>query len=199
MNDINTDSKFALRKKYRDIRAVIPTTYRTDAAIAAAKLFANHPLFKRSHHIACYLAVNNEFDTSPIIEAIWLAKKFCYLPVLTKEQEKSLFFVRYEQGDPLHRNRYSILEPINISQKISPDQLDITITPLVAFDLLGHRLGTGGGYYDRTFAFLHETTEKKPHMLGLAYAAQQTQHLPFDPWDILLEGVITEQSIIIFP
>ena len=70
------------------------------------------------------------------------------------------------------------------------------IAPLVAFDLQGHRLGTGGGYYDRTFAFLHELAIRKPDMMGLAYAAQQAPQIPSDPWDITLNSVVTEQSII---
>lgn len=202
------ESKFELRKKYRGIRAKIPVSYRREAALAAAKLWVNYPLFRQSVHMACYLSVKDEFDSSGVIEAIWQAKKYCYLPVLAKEED-SLFFVRYEFGDALHLNRYSILEPVNRSRTIPASMLDVVITPLIAFDLSGHRLGTGGGYYDRAFAFkrggtanlVHRDSEneadlKKPHLLGLAYAVQEAKELPFDPWDVLLEGVITERGII---
>lgn len=131
-------------------------------------------------------------DTSPIIQAIWRAKKKCYLPVLT--EGRSLYFVRYDENDTLQPNQFSILEPENTSRKIAPEQLELVILPLVAFDLQGHRLGTGGGYYDRTFAFMH-ANHKKPKLLGLAYSKQQADCIPFDPWDITLAGVVTEQGV----
>lgn len=189
-----TLSKTALRKKGREICSKIPLAQRQQAARAAATLFVNQPLFKRADHIACYLSCKDEFDSSPLIEAIWQAKKKCYVPVLNTEKEKSLYFVRYQYGDALHVNRYSILEPVNTTRKIAPEELELVITPLLAFDIHGHRLGTGGGYYDTTFAFLPTSTGRKPHMIGLAYAAQQMELLPHDPWDILLNGVVTEKK-----
>jgi 5-formyltetrahydrofolate cyclo-ligase len=147
-------------------------------------------------HIACYLPFNDEFDSLPVIETIWQAKKYCYLPVLSKSDEKSLCFVRYDYGDALHRNRYGILEPVNLSRVMLPNLLDIVVMPLLAFDVLGHRLGTGGGYYDCTFAFLHDQQDKKPVMVGLGYAAQQVALMPSDPWDIMMAGVVTEDGFI---
>ena len=147
-------------------------------------------------HVACYLPFNDEFDSWPVIEAVWQAKKYCYLPILSQSDEKSLCFVRYDYGEALHQNRYGILEPVNISRIMLPNLLDIVVTPLIAFDVLGHRLGTGGGYYDRTFAFLHEQQDKKPVMVGLGYAAQQVALLPSDPWDVMMGGVVTEDGFI---
>ena len=191
------DSKFILRQKFRDIRAQIPVLYRQEAALHAAALFDTLPALKHSLHIACYLAFKDEFNSSPVIEAIWKAKKHCYLPVLTEDDGKSLYFVRYEYGDALRPNRYAILEPVNVSRVIAAEKLDMVVTPLLAFDRHGHRLGTGGGYYDRTFAFMHSTLEKKPSMIGLGYAAQEASQLPDDPWDIKLNGVVTEKEIIL--
>jgi len=139
----------------------------------------------------------DEFDASPIIETIWQAKKHCYLPILSENDKNPLIFSRYNSGDRLHANRYSILEPVNIScNNILPENLDIVITPLVAFDLHGHRLGAGGGYYDRTFAFLQAHPRERPCMIGLAYASQQADSLPTDPWDIPLHFVLTEKEFI---
>lgn len=187
--------KFQLRKAYRAIRSHIPATIRAEASQKAAAIFKAQSIFKMSENIACYLPFKDECDPTPIIETIWHAKKNCYLPVLTKD-EKSLIFVHYHYGDALHLNRFSILEPINISQTIAPQDLDVTITPLIAFDKKGHRLGTGGGYYDRTFAFLSSGEFSKPHMIGLAYQAQEVKEIPSDPWDITLEAVITEQTYL---
>lgn len=87
---------------------------------------------------------------------------------------------------------------MNKTHELQAEDLDIVITPLAAFDLQGHRLGTGGGYYDRTFAFLQKNTVKKPKIIGLAYAEQQAELLPHDQWDIDLDGVVTEKGIVWF-
>jgi 5-formyltetrahydrofolate cyclo-ligase len=192
---MNSDSKSKLRQLYRAIRAKIPASYRNESALKAAELLIQNLFFTQSQHIACYLSAADEFDSAPIIEAIWQAKKICYLPVLATD-DKSLLFVKYEYGDALHRNHYSILQPAKINADIDPRLLDLTIVPLVAFDLLGHRLGMGGGYYDRSFAFLKNASQ--PKMLGLAYAAQQIERLPSEPWDVVLDGVITEKMFMEF-
>jgi 5-formyltetrahydrofolate cyclo-ligase len=127
-----------------------------------------------------------------LIKLIWQQNKCCYLPILTKE--KTLLFVRYSPGDELEPNRYGIPEPVNKIQQIAPQALDLVILPLLAFDNAGHRLGTGGGYYDRTFAFLNQNKKnniKCPLLLGLAYASQQAIALPVDAWDIPLKACLT--------
>jgi len=151
-------------------------------------LLSLQPAFINSNHIACYLPSKNEFDTQPIIDAIWQAEKICYLPVLSAN---SLSFVAYHPGDTLQANQYNIPEPVDQSAPLMADQLDLVILPLIAFDSMGHRLGTGGGYYDRTFAFLHNAPNC-PVMLGLAYDIQQAEGLPVDEWDVGLNAVITE-------
>lgn len=164
------------------------------AATAAANHFVNHPLFLRSQSIACYVAFRDEFDTTPLIDAIWKANKHCYLPVLTPE--KILQFARYEQGDVLQKNQYGILEPQPGAPQLAVEALDLVITPLLAFDQAGHRLGTGGGYYDKTFALA--TERDQPHLIGLGYTSQEADRLPVEAWDIALAGVITENGLRLF-
>jgi 5-formyltetrahydrofolate cyclo-ligase len=180
------------------LRRAISTEQRSVAAEAAAKLFSQHPLFQRSQFIATYLGKSDEFDAVPIIEEIWRAQKKCYLPVVQAPEEKILNFMLFREGDSLRMNRYKILEPEN-TEKIAAEDLDLVLMPLVAFDLKQNRLGMGGGYYDHTFEFiLEKKPQKKPLLIGLAYANQQVDHLPYDPWDVPLDGVLTEEKFIIF-
>ncbi len=123
---------------------------------------------------------------------IWRDKKQCYLPVL--DADKQLAFFRYDKRDPLKENQYGIPEPVNRDAQIAAVDLDLVILPLLAFDEHGNRLGTGGGYYDRTFSVLHDKQQKKPFMLGVGYALQQADNLPADEWDIRLDGVLTEKG-----
>ena len=71
--------------------------------------------------------------------------------------------------------------------------------PLVAFDMRGNRLGMGGGYYDRTFAYLlNRRRWRRPILIGVAYEFQGVDSLTTRPWDIPLHGVATEAGLRIF-
>ena len=189
-------TKPKIREHFRQACCIMTLPDRQKAAQTAATIFAKQAFFKSCHHVASYLPIRNEFDAMPLMEELWRAKKTCYLPVIATDQEKTLHFVRYQHGDALHKNRYGVLEPIKHLAAISPAHLDIVITPLIAFDVQGHRLGTGGGFYDKTFSFLQQTRPRKPLMIGLGYAIQQARSLPVDPWDVLLDGIVTEQQFI---
>ncbi|OGT36839.1 MAG: 5-formyltetrahydrofolate cyclo-ligase [Gammaproteobacteria bacterium RIFCSPHIGHO2_12_FULL_37_14] len=187
--------KQELRKQYYAKRREISNPIRQLAAHTAADHFVDQDVFKQSNFIACYMPFRDEFDSTQLIQKIWHANKSCYLPILT--EKKLLYFVRYDEGDKLVTNRYSILEPENTLRKIPVGDLDLVIVPIVVFDSFGHRLGTGGGYYDRTFAFLHQhQLSKKPLMMGLCFAFQQAELVPTDPWDINLQAVMTEKGLI---
>lgn len=165
---------------------------RTTAALQAMQQLQSHPWFMQSQHVACYLARDDEFDCTPIIEAIWQAQKKCYLPVISCNHVKTLEFVCYEKNAQLQLNRYQIYEPVDQTQKIAPSKLDLVIVPLLAFDQQGNRLGMGSGYYDKTFAF--SCSDGKPKLLGLGYQMQMVDVLPVENWDIKLDGVLTEHG-----
>jgi len=155
-------------------------------------------LFIQSNNIACYFAQEKEFDCESIIKAVWQSQKKCFLPVLSTDQKNFLDFVLYRSNDALRFNRYRILEPIN-KVKIPSEALDVVIIPLVGFNEKGHRLGMGGGYYDRTFSYINEKKcAKTPFLLGLAYEIQRFRLLPNDVWDVSLDGVLTEEKLYYF-
>lgn len=185
---MTNQTKSELRNHYRYIRQQISVSERDAAANAAADIFTQQAIFKNSQHIACYYAIKSEFDCTPIIKAIWQTNKNCYLPALTPE--KKLIFKCYQPQDPLQKNCYGIPEPIQ-GDAVLLEKLDIVIVPLLAFDLNYHRLGTGGGYYDRTLAPINN---KPPFLLGLGFDAQQGTALPADQWDIVLNGILTESN-----
>jgi 5-formyltetrahydrofolate cyclo-ligase len=172
----------------------LPAHIRQSAAQTAAEHFVQHPVFQASKHIACYYAFQDEMNTQAMIEAIWQAGKICYLPVVL--ESGLLDFVRYDKNDKLTLNQFSIPEPESKERKFPAEELDLVILPLIAFDASGHRLGTGGGYYDRTFAFTRVNSQHSPILFGFAYALQQAGCLPADTWDIQLDGVATEKEVI---
>jgi 5-formyltetrahydrofolate cyclo-ligase len=101
-----------------------------------------------------------------------------------------------ELTGPQRRNRLGIHEPEG-SRSIGARWFDVVFLPLVGFDACGMRLGMGGGYYDRAFAFRRwRTTWHAPRLIGLAYAFQQVESLQATPHDVRLDAVVTEERIV---
>lgn len=151
--------------------------------------------YRTSQHIACYLANDGEIDPYALIEHAWSANKDIYLPILSPIKN-SLYFVPYDENSEFRYNRFNIAEPIcHQSQWVKASQLDLILLPLVAFDLHGNRVGMGGGFYDRTLAYLqHRTHWRKPALIGLAHEIQKADQLIRQNWDIPLSGIITEKQ-----
>jgi len=72
----------------------------------------------------------------------------------------------------------------------------MVITPLVAFDSKGNRMGMGGGYYDRSFAWRRNRQHwKGPLLVGYAYELQKTRRLDNKSWDIVMDAIVTENTL----
>jgi 5-formyltetrahydrofolate cyclo-ligase len=170
----------------------------------ASRSIAQHlihtSLFSSSKRIACYLPSRGEVDTMPIMEVAWARGKQIYLPILSPLNDSRLWFAEYQPCEPLFYNQFGIPEPALSKRKmIRPAQLDLVLAPLVGFDQQGHRLGMGGGYYDRTFSFLnYRKAFYRPWFIGLAYQFQQLPSLESHFWDVDLKGIVTEDHFQLF-
>jgi 5-formyltetrahydrofolate cyclo-ligase len=92
------------------------------------------------------------------------------------------------------RNQFGVWEPVSGVIAKARD-LDVVITPVVAFDNSKRRIGMGGGYYDRCFHFLRNRRKwLKPKLIGVAFACQESAAVPHDSWDIPLYSVVTENA-----
>lgn len=163
---------------------------------ASRKLLQNlkrQPAFRNARHIALYLPNDGEIDPRPVIEYCWQLGKRTYLPVLHPIRHNCLWFVPYDRTTPMTRNIYRILEPKLVAAPRRPAwALDLVLLPLVAFDASGARMGMGGGYYDRTFAFKQRKGPQGPALIGLAHDFQRVEELPVASWDIPLAGIMTD-------
>ncbi len=189
--------KQQLRKMLREKLSIITGAQRKAAAITAAQLFTKNSLFKSAKNIACYYSQPLEFSTDAIITEIWQAKKNCYLPVMS-EKEKTLLFALYQSEEKLCLGAYKILEPHFSAIQCLTQNLDVVLVPLLSFDKEGNRLGSGGGFYDRTFAFRKDNIQKKPLLIGLGFQQQEVPLLPMDNWDIKLDGMLTEEKLTFY-
>jgi 5-formyltetrahydrofolate cyclo-ligase len=184
-----------LRQKGRRARKSLTNAERTQASLDICDLLLSTPLFRRASTIGCYLASDEEVDTWPLIERAWRMKKRIFVPVI--EENARMKFMQLNPGQALVTNRFGLAEPSG-AVTLSPKRLDIAITPLVAFDFEGNRIGMGGGYYDRAFAFLnHRLLYRKPKLIGLAFANQEVERIGASPWDIPLFQVYTERGAVL--
>ena len=191
--------KHQLRQEMRQRRRALTHSERSHASYALAEHVAASRLFQTSQRIAFYLPNDGEIDLQPLLEYAWQVNKQCFLPVIGPRNSRRLWFLPYTKDIPLEQNRFGIPEPVHHrgERQFKPHALDLILLPLVAFDKNGNRLGMGGGFYDRTLAFLAQRQHwQKPRLLGTAYQFQQHKNLPTQPWDIPLGGVVTEQGLI---
>ncbi len=152
--------------------------------------------FIRARRVGLYLPNDGEADTRPIIDLCRQYGKQCFLPVIHPMKNR-LHFVGYGRHTALSVNKYGILEPSLRSSKPIPTwSLDLILMPLVGFDRRGNRLGMGGGYYDRTLAFVDKIKRPSPRLVGLAHSCQEVAAIPSRSWDVAVENVITDREIL---
>lgn len=141
--------------------------------------------------MAFYLPHNGEMDLRPALAAALASGKSCFLPVL---RGRALVFARYTPGARLRENEFGIPEPTT-AERVPAAGLDLILAPLVGFTRSGARLGMGGGYYDATLRFLRTRPAwRRPLFAGVAYAFQELESLPADPWDVPLHAVVTDHG-----
>ena len=185
-----------LRQQIRTQRQALPAQQQKSHSKLAAKQLTNSTLFLRSQRIAFYLSANGEIDLTPILDRAHKMGKTCFLPVIHKGSQTTLWFCQYRPGDKLTPNSFGINEPDHHKHPpIKPWSLDLILMPLVGFDAKCNRLGMGGGYYDRTLSFLHRRKHwQSPHLIGVAHDCQKVDQLPVQSWDVPLQGVVTESA-----
>ncbi|WP_435952219.1 5-formyltetrahydrofolate cyclo-ligase [Dryocola sp. BD626] len=189
VSTLRTEIRQTIRQRRR---ALTDTQQQTFAEQAASRMLAYPPVVKAST-VAVFLSFDGELDTRPLIHALWQAGKSVYLPVLHPFTRGSLLFLRYDRDSHLVMNRLKIFEPkLDVRNVLPLDGLDVLITPLVAFDEQGQRLGMGGGFYDRT---LQNWRQHGLWPVGLAHDCQRVPTLPAEEWDIPLPAVVTPSKI----
>ena len=190
------DARQLIRKQIRQARQQLSSAQQQQAAQALSQQFLNLPELLNSQHIAVYLHNDGEIATTELINSLWQLGKSVYLPVLHPFTSGYLLFQHYQPNTLLTSNKYGIAEPILSCQDIKVvAELDLILTPLVAFDAQGQRMGMGGGFYDRTF---EDQPLAQRRMIGLAHDCQQVACIPTEAWDVPLPMVLTPSAVFRF-
>ena len=183
-----------LRTELRQRRRALSDEEQERAASGVLEQLKRLSEFHQSEQIALYLANDGEVCPGLIANHAWALGKHCYLPVLDSDDRQKMHFQRYTPDTVLLPNRYGISEPVlDFSLCIPAQELDLVLMPLTGFDVSGKRLGMGGGFYDRAFAFVQSGS--KPVLYGLAHECQKVESIPVESWDVPMAGVITGEEV----
>ena len=177
-------SKKILRREFLVKRAAIPHDERDRISHALIKKFTATEIYRASKIIMAYASTPEEIQLAELFAACFDEGKILAIPLIVGKGEMRA--VEVPSFDALEIGAFNILTVKKDLRKfVAPAQIDCVIVPGAAFDVLGNRLGLGGGYYDR---FLPKTDAKK---VALAYDFQLVESLPTEPHDAKIDAILT--------
>src|SRR5215472_5701555 len=192
---VSPTDRQALRKALRARRRNVAECERSRSAQLVARNADRYLHLREGWRIAVYASLPSELDTQPLIDLAHSRGCEIYVPRIDPHAlGHTMRFV--ELTGRQRPNRLGIAEPEG-SRMIGACWLDVVFLPLVGFDARGVRLGMGGGFYDRAFAFRRwRTAWHAPRLVGVAYAFQQVESLTAAAHDVRLDAVVTEERIV---
>jgi len=190
-----TAERRELRQTLAERRRALTPPERMIAAQGLRRSLEQLPEYLTDARVAGYWASHGELPLNLVIPPLAARGQQFLLPVIGKGQR--LRFATWQSGDDVQPNRYGIPEPVEPGELLEPFQLDLVLVPLLGFDRRGHRLGHGGGYYDRSFAFLKDQVRPtEPLLVGIAYAFQELPQIEAAKWDVALDFIATDRELI---
>lgn len=184
MTETKAELRSRLRETRKQLKASLPDAGR-DLVAGLDPLLAS--LAAPPSTAALYLPLGSEIDTGPLAaELVRRGLALCLPRVDAVDSPMS--FRAWTLGGAVEPDQQGCSAPLHTAATVEPD---LVFMPLIAFDAEGGRLGQGGGYYDRTLAAL---ADRRPVVIGLAFAGQQVDRVPCDPHDQKLDGILTERG-----
>jgi 5-formyltetrahydrofolate cyclo-ligase len=166
------------------IRKALSSEQQAEASVRVCARIQAMSIYQQACHIAIYHAIHGEIDLNKLRQNAH-PKATYYSPVINADH--TLSFIPILHNTTLRKNRYGIKEPDGSTDDARhPNDLDLILLPVVAFDKHGTRLGMGGGYYDRTLTNVTPT-----RLIGVAYDFQYQSFIQPDDWDVPLSAIIT--------
>ena len=186
------ENKRLLRRSAQEKRKKIILT----CSINSGKFLAENIIkllssLTKAHTVSGYLPIGDEIDTLQSLTALANTGYQTCLPVVIKN-DYPLDFRSWVKGNPLECGPLKTRHPSSDAVLVNPDVL---LVPLLAYDDNGNRLGWGGGFYDRTLG-AYEAEGRSLTAIGVCYAEQRVEYLPFDAFDKPMDWIVTEKQIL---
>ncbi|WP_415028167.1 5-formyltetrahydrofolate cyclo-ligase [Alloalcanivorax venustensis] len=184
-------SRKQMRRALRARRRAVSAGERRRAVRGFARHLPGALGVRRFRHFGVYQAGDGELDPLPALAHPRFGEAALYLPVLDRVHRGRLHFHLWRRERRLKANRFGIGEPRRRERARAAWALDAILVPLVGFDDRGHRLGMGGGFYDRALADLARRP-RRPRLIGVAFEFQRQPRLREAAWDQPLDQVVTD-------
>ncbi len=185
--------KKSLRRKYLQLKKQLSDEavyFKSESIIE--KLMAL-PCYQHASTIMTYIDFNHEVMTRAFISNAIKNRKKIVVPITDTTSHTLILSELKDMDRELEVSSYGILEPKKeYIRKVDVRQLDVILVPAVLYDVLGYRIGYGGGYYDRLLC----NVSNNAYCIGLAFAYQVIEHIPCEEHDQKVDMIITEKGII---
>jgi 5-formyltetrahydrofolate cyclo-ligase len=183
--------KRRVRERVLALRDAMPEGERDAAGRAIVERLLSLPELTRAKTVMVFWSFGSEIDTPPLLTGLHERGARVALPRIV---ERDLEARTYAPGDPVSLTSFGAAEPSD-GEAVPPEEVDVIVTPGVAFDRRGMRVGYGGGYYDRFFA----RTRADAVRVGAGYSAQLVEEpLPAAAFDLPLDLLVTEAETLRF-
>jgi 5-formyltetrahydrofolate cyclo-ligase len=188
MNIPATESKIELRQQIREALGKISLAVRTvESMDLCARL---EPQLQSAHRILFYAPLADELDVWPLLEKLLKSPTVCALPAFDDAtQAYSARRVKNLETD-IFTGKFGVSEPLAICEEIPLNRFDLVLVPGVAFDVSGHRLGRGKGFYDR---ILSAASGIK---CGVGYDFQLKETIPTEGHDAKVDFILTPSQCV---
>ena len=191
-------NKRLIRQSIRQRRRALTQAQLSFAARELARNTRKYYQLLLSQRVLSYSPISGEIDPKVVLNVL---QAEIYLPRITHYKNGAMQFFRQQLdfNNASYGNlRLGISEPSGNEPNIAATHLDAVLMPLIAFDRNGYRIGMGGGFYDRSFAFrLRKSNLKRPLLVGLAHHFQEVESAFANSWDVPLDAIITDRELIV--
>ena len=143
--------------------------------------------YKKSKTVMFFVSFNSEVNTHEMIKEALKAKTVIVPKVLEHEIEPSMIA---DFDSLVSTGKFGILEPIE-TMKIAYKNIGLVLVPGIAFDILGHRIGYGFGFYDRFLAKVPKAVK-----IGLTFDFQVVEKVPHEEHDVAVDLIVTEERVV---
>lgn len=182
--------KKEFRDQYKNLRNHMPPEQVQDLSQRICRGILESNVYRKAERIYAYYPLGNEADIRPVIADAWAQGKRVALP---RVNGREMSYFEIHDFSELKSGAFGVMEPDPERKESSVEwPRALVLTPGVAFDRSGNRMGYGGGYYDRYFGHRKDCT-----MLGVAYELQIAEKIPVGEYDRAMDGIVTEQGIFL--
>lgn len=182
--------KKALRRDLLERRRTMDRHAWESASRAAQQRLTGMDIFIQSRCVALYASIQQEIDTTHLFQVARSLGKKVLFPAVCGNR---LQFRQVDSTDQLSSGAFGILEPCLLETEHLLEAADLIVVPGVAFDLQGHRIGFGKGYYDRCLSELATPAV----LVGLCHDFQLLDQIPAEGHDIRMQYIVTDKRLIV--